>query len=87
MKKGLLITTALLSLLVSSFGVFSHEEKALRANADIDITDYSNCQSAYLSDNSSAMLEALRTITSPGKAGSYKALWDTYKTVYVRDDG
>ena len=87
MKKHIPVLILCSTFLFSSIGVFSFKEKALRVNAGIDINDYSNCQSAYLSDNSSAMLEALRTITSPGKAGSYKALWDTYKTVYVRDDG
>ena len=87
MKKRLATLSIFGTFLLSSFGVFSLKENATKVEAAIDINDYSACETAYQNNNASGMLSALRTITSPGSAGSYDKLWDTYKTAYVRDDG
>ncbi len=87
MKKRLATLSIFGAFLLSSFGVFSLKENATKVEAAIDINDYSACETAYQNNNASGMLSALRTITSPGSAGSYDKLWDTYQTAYVRDDG
>lgn len=49
--------------------------------------DYEECDKAYEKNDKDGLLSALRSYTSKGQAGSYNDLWETYKTVYVRDDG
>ena len=87
MKKKLAVLTIFGAFLVASFGAFSIKENVSRVEAAIDITDYSACDYAYTNKNAKGMLAALRTITSPGHAGSYDALWTTYGKVYTRPDG
>ena len=48
---------------------------------------YSDCDQAYQEKNSTALLLALRNITSAGKAGSYSGLWNIYLSAYVKSDG
>ena len=87
MKKKLITLTIFGTLLFASISAFSLKENTVRASAAIDITDYSACDYAHTSHNATGLLKALRTITSPGHAGSYDALWTTYGKVYTRPDG
>lgn len=59
----------------------------IKVEAKVNINDYSDCEEAYENNDANAMLTALRSITSPGSAGSYDQLWETYKTCYIREDG
>jgi len=83
----------LLSFLTLALGAFSfaliknNERSDFKVVSAIDIDDYSACESAHNSHDASGLLSALRTITSPGQAGSYNDLWETYKKAYVRADG
>ena len=68
--------------------VKNHQETAQIAFADtININDYTTADSYHKSKNASALLTELRRLTSPGKAGSYKDLWTTYSTAFVKSDG
>ncbi|MBR0440279.1 MAG: endonuclease [Bacilli bacterium] len=57
-----------------------------KANAAININDYSKCDEAFNNKTAQDLLNELRTITSPGQAGSYNQLWNTYKTAYVKNN-
>lgn len=81
---GRIVFSGLLLTGLFSFGL---NENAKEAKATIDINDYTACQTAHNSGNASNLLAALRTITSPGSAGSYNDLWNTYKTAYVKANG
>ena len=82
----------MLASLAMGLGVFinvNHQNKqpVEQAEAAVDITDYTSCNTAYNNNNASSLLSALRTITSPGHAGSYDDLWTTYVSCYKRADG
>jgi len=81
------LTALLLTGLGVSLATLPVDNKSVETIAATDINDYSACQTAYNNNSGSAMLTALRNITAPGSAGSYAQLWETYKTVYIRDDG
>ena len=91
MKHKKIISLCSISLLVSaavSGAVFSSRVvEHAPVKATIDINDYTACNEKYESKDASGLLSALRTITSPGSAGSYSQLWTTYKKCYVRADG
>ena len=78
---------ALLSLSVISIGTFKDKQNVRVSAASIDINDYTQCNNAHNSHNASALLSALRTITSPGKSGSYDGLYETYKAAYLKPNG
>ena len=78
---------ALLSLSVISIGTFNDRQNVRVSAASIDINDYTQCNNAHNSHNASALLSALRTITSPGKSGSYDGLYETYKAAYLKPNG
>ena len=48
---------------------------------------YEECEEAYHNSDKVGLLSALRKYASQGEPGSYADLWETYKTVYIRDDG
>ena len=48
---------------------------------------YEQCEEAFGDRDKESLLTALRSYTSQGHAGEYGDLWDTYKTVYIREDG
>lgn len=87
MKKKLTTFAIFGTLLLSSFAFISLKENVAKVDAAIDIKDYTACNTAHNNNDASKLLSALRTITGPGKAGSYDQLWQTYKTCYVRTDG
>ena len=89
MKKNkiFILTALILTGLGVSLATLPVDNKSVETIAATDINDYTACQTAYNNNSGSAMLTALRNITAPGSAGSYAQLWETYKTVYIRDDG
>ena len=79
---------SILSILcVGAFSFASRGKNVINVEAKIDINDYTACEEAYLDNDPSTLLSELRTITSPGQAGSYNSLWSTYKSAYTKDNG
>ena len=88
MKTKLSLILASLAMVFSvGAGVAATNKDISNADAAIDITDYTDCNAKHQANNASGLLTALRTITSPGSAGSYNDLWTTYKKAYARSDG
>ena len=85
-RLGVILSASILAIGAGSLSL-AKSGKTEKVSATIDINDYSSCQTAYNNNNASGLLTALRTITSPGSSGSYDALWNTYKSAYVRADG
>ena len=84
MKKHLLAIAILASFM--SFGVVNNNT-TIKVEADtINIADYSIADSLHASGNASGLLTELRRLTSPGKAGSYNDLWDTYYSCFKKND-
>ena len=88
MKLSKIVTITGLTLSgVMAFSLLSNVTSIKESKATININDYSACETAHNSHSASSLLTALRDITSPGSAGSYDQLWDTYKTCYVKANG
>lgn len=88
--RKLFITLSFFALAIGAFSfalIKNNDQSDFKVVSAIDIDDYSDCEAAHNSHNASELLSALRTITSPGQAGSYNDLWETYKKAYVRADG
>ena len=89
MKKSRLGFALLAGLLTfSALSLTNKKNSVLSVDASsIDINDYTQCNNAHNSHNATALLSALRTITSPGKSGSYDGLYETYKSAYLKPNG
>lgn len=83
----LLIVLSSLTLAASVFVGLNLKKDHILAKADIDINDYTACETAHKAKNVSGLLSALRNITSPGHVGSYDGLYETYKVAYLKPNG
>ena len=89
MKKfrlGVIFSASILSLGLISLSSIKNNNELLKTSA-IDINDYSACETAHHNNNATALLTALRKITSPGHSGSYDGLYETYKSAYLKPNG
>ena len=85
--KKYISTSLLFSFLVGGLvSVFSTSKSIVQVNA-IDINDYTQCNNEYNDNDNSGLFSALKTIVSPGSSGSYDALYTTYKSAYLKENG
>ena len=88
MKSRKIITASLLfsflaSGLVSAFSI----KQSVKEVKAIDINDYTQCDNEYNEKDNAGLFSALKSIVSPGTSGSYDALYTTYKSAYLKDNG
>ena len=88
MKKRYLLSSFLLLAAPLMVFSFSTPKQTVKVEADsININDYSAADELYTNNDASGLLNELRRLTSPGRSGSYSALWSTFTSCYTKDDG
>jgi|GEM_PF-640609 len=88
MKKARLTLALLLPL--GAFSLAAISSRAVEVKADEDdvvVYDYTTANSRHNDKNASGLFNVCRSLMSSGSAGSYAALWETYKKAYVKPNG